>query len=259
MQEKALGGDRLDLVGKGRGLFDMTARGPHASLRGAEGDAGIKRPLGALGRAAGGDLAGFGGAVDFEQGCPQAGFDGQRQLRGHGRRGRQDEVGQGNLQARRQQCLQVDGRRHQHAGAGRAVPAPSRCRPGRTDAKRPTPSRFAGRSARWTRSRTCAAARPSPRCCGAARPASPAASPRRARCGPARPSFCGAPRATPVEPEVNTMAAVCAPGIEGMSYASTLDPARPMRDPASRHPRRPAACRWTAAGRPGRTRRARSA
>ena len=116
MQQKVLSRQQFHLIGQLRRLLDMAARGPHAALPGLQCDARKKGPRCGLGAAARGNLTGLGGTVNLNEGRLQAGLNIQRQLWGHRRCGRQDEIRPGNVQTRRQQCLQVDRCRDQHAG-----------------------------------------------------------------------------------------------------------------------------------------------
>ena len=111
----------------------------------------------------GGDLAGFGAAVDLDQGCTKGRLGSGRELRRQ-RRSRADDEGQRRqLEARIEQCTQVEGRRHQHPRRRRGGEAGGDVggeeRPGPHRRRR----RHAGRGARSIRSRTCAVAAQWPR------------------------------------------------------------------------------------------------
>jgi hypothetical protein len=109
-----------------------------------------------------GHLAGFGAAVDLDQPALQRASAIGRQLRRQRRGGRQHQVHRRQGHARQQQRLQVEGRGDQRArcrhrfqrchDVGR-IERPAGCR---------SRHRPAGPAARWTRSRSCAAAAPWP-------------------------------------------------------------------------------------------------
>ena len=112
-QAEAIGAEDLEHVGERRRLGHVAAAHDGAIVVAAERQAGEGLPLGAGGGAPGRDLAGFGAAVDLDQRRREGRFRARRELR-RKRRGRaDDQLDLRHGQARLEQRLQVERRRHQ--------------------------------------------------------------------------------------------------------------------------------------------------
>ena len=193
VQKEFLLPGNLDDILHLRQLFDVAAVREHPAVRDFQANAGPEPPGGRLGRAPDGDLAGFRGAIDFQQGGVKFRLDLARQFLAQRSGGRDDEIHRRQVDTRCQQGAQVNRSGHQDARPGHRGERALQYPPDKRAVRRRRHCRSAGQAARWTRIHTCAAQAPCRSGRATCRPTSPGAGRRRARSAPAGPrSFCRA-------------------------------------------------------------------